>query len=137
MESTKPLGKTILCIDDDPDDLQLLREAVKTIDGNITILEAHDGEDGMAQLSRLKESGSLPCLVVLDINMPRMDGKTTFVKIRSDDGLSTVPVVIFSTSSSPLDKMYFNREQVAYFTKPINFSQLVEVATAMISYCKS
>ncbi len=136
MESTKPLGKTILCIDDDPDDLQLLREAVRTIDGNITIIEAHDGEDGMAQLSSLKESGNLPCLVVLDINMPRMDGKTTFVKIRSDDGLSTVPVVIFSTSSSPLDKMYFNREQVAYFTKPINFAQLVDVATAMISYCK-
>jgi CheY-like chemotaxis protein len=137
MESTKPLGKTILCIDDDPDDLQLLREAVKSIDGNITILEANDGEDGMAQLSRLKEAGNLPCLVVLDINMPRMDGKTTFVKIRSDDGLSAVPVVIFSTSSSPLDKMFFTREQVAYFTKPINFSQLVEVAAAMISYCKA
>lgn len=137
MESTKPLGKTILCIDDDPDDLQLLREAVKSIDGDITILEAHDGEDGMTQLSRLKEAGSLPCLVVLDINMPRMDGKTTFVKIRSDDGLSNVPVVIFSTSSSPLDKMFFTREQVAYFTKPINFSQLVEVAAAMISYCKA
>ena len=137
MESTKPLVKTILCIDDDPDDLQLLREAVKSIDGDITILEAHDGEDGMTQLSRLKEAGSLPCLVVLDINMPRMDGKTTFVKIRSDNGLSTVPVVIFSTSSSPLDKMFFTREQVAYFTKPINFSQLVEVAAAMISYCKA
>jgi CheY-like chemotaxis protein len=137
MENTKPTGRTILCIDDDPDDLQLLREAVKTIDGDITILEAHDGEAGMAQLSKLKEAGNLPCLVVLDINMPRMDGKTTFVKIRSEDGLSSVPVVIFSTSSSPLDKMFFNREEVAYFTKPINFAQLVEVATAMISYCKS
>ena len=76
--------KTILCVDDDPDDLQLLREAIERIDSSYTIVEAYDGEDGLRRLNNMKESNQLPCLIVLDINMPKMDGKQAFVSINSD-----------------------------------------------------
>ena len=137
MKQTKELKHTIFCIDDDHDDLQMLKEVVESIDGRYSLIEAHDGLDGIRELNSMKDSGDLPCLIVLDINMPRMDGKTTFMNLKSDALLSKIPIVIFSTSSSPLDKMFFAKENVAYFTKPINFRQLTEVASKMLSFCKS
>ncbi|MBD0297073.1 MAG: response regulator [Flavisolibacter sp.] len=129
------MNHTVLCIDDDPDDLQMLREALSTVDPKYTVVEASDGVEGMAQLEKMKQSEALPCLVVLDINMPKMDGRETFLSIRSDKELTDIPVVVFSTSNSMMDKMFFERKNVAYFTKPINFHELVEVASEMLRYC--
>ena len=127
---------TILCADDDEDDIQMLQEAIKEVDGRYQLLKAHDGVDALNQLNALKATGSLPCLVVLDINMPKMDGRQTFISIRSNEAFAGIPVVIFSTSSSPLDKMFFARKDVEYITKPINYDFLVEVAKKLLSYCK-
>lgn len=127
---------TILCADDDQDDVQMLQEAIKEVDGRYQLVKAHDGVDALNQLSLLKEGGALPCLVVLDINMPKMDGRQTFLSIRSNPAYAGIPVVIFSTSSSPLDKMFFARKDVEYITKPINYDFLVEVAKKLLSYCR-
>lgn len=127
---------TILCADDDDDDIQMLQEAIKEVDGSYRLLKAHDGVDALNQLKALKESGTLPCLVVLDINMPKMDGRQTFISIRNQEEYASIPVVIFSTSSSPLDKMFFARKDVEYITKPINYDFLVEVAKRLLSYCR-
>ena len=129
--------KTILCVDDDPDDLQLLREAIERIDSSYTIVEAYDGEDGLRRLNNMKESNQLPCLIVLDINMPKMDGKQAFVSIKSDEVLAQVPVVIFSTSNSAMDKMFFSKKNAEYITKPIDFFQLIEVANRLLSFCSN
>lgn len=127
---------TILCADDDDDDIQMLQEAIKEVDGSYNLLKAHNGVDALNQLKALKQSGTLPCLVVLDINMPKMDGRQTFISIRSQAEYAHIPVVIFSTSSSPLDKMFFARKDVEYITKPINYDFLVEVAKRLLSYCR-
>ncbi|GAA4322453.1 response regulator [Flaviaesturariibacter amylovorans] len=126
---------TILYVDDDRDDLLLLREAIDHIDGQFTLLEASDGIDGLERLQALKAAGALPCLIVLDINMPRMDGRKTFQLIRQDPELADVPVVIFSTSSSELDKLFFRGKNVEYITKPIRFDQLVSVAGRLLEVC--
>lgn len=127
---------TILCADDDEDDVQMLQEAIKEVDGRYQLLKAHDGVDALNQLNELKAGGNLPCLVVLDINMPKMDGRQTFLSIRNNEAFAGIPVVIFSTSSSPLDKMFFARKDVEYITKPINYDFLVEVAKKLLSYCR-
>lgn len=127
---------TILCADDDEDDVQMLQEAIKEVDGRYQLVKAHDGVDALNQLSTLKERGALPCLVVLDINMPKMDGRQTFLSIRSNPAYAAIPVVIFSTSSSQLDKMFFARKDVEYITKPINYDFLVEVAKKLLTYCR-
>jgi CheY-like chemotaxis protein len=128
--------QTILCIDDDADDLQLLKEAIETIDASFIILQAQNGEEGLAQLKKLKAQNTLPCLIILDINMPKMDGRQTFQLIRADDGLASVPVVIFSTSSSPMDKMFFTKKDVEYFTKPISFQEFTDAAKKLLQSCK-
>lgn len=129
------LNRIILCVDDDPDDLQILREALSTVDGRHTIVEANDGADGLVRLKEMVQKGTPPCLVVLDINMPKMDGKQTFVTIKSDEVLSAIPVVILSTSSSPLDKLFFAKKDTEFITKPIEFNHMVQVASKLLSYC--
>src|SRR5215217_4173287 len=91
--------RTILCIDDDADDLQLLQEAMNSIDPDCTIIKAFDGMHGLAILSEMKSKDTLPCLIVMDINMPKLDGKQTFIKLQADSVLSSIPTVVFSTSS--------------------------------------
>jgi CheY-like chemotaxis protein len=129
------IEKTVLLIDDDKEDLGMLQEALKSIDINHKILEAHDGIQGLAKLKELNEKNILPCLIVLDINMPKMDGKQTFVTIKNNSQLSNIPIVIFSTSSSLLDKAFFERHNTAYFVKPINFVELARSASRMINMC--
>ena len=69
--------------------------------------------------------------------MPRMDGKQVFTVIKNDDNLSEVPVVIFSTSNSKTDKAFFTGKNVEYITKPVNFDNLIQVATKLLGYCKN
>ena len=129
------IEKTVLLIDDDDDDLEMLQEALKTIDGNHQTVQAKNGIEGLKTLETLVENESLPCLTVLDLNMPKMDGKQTFLAIKSNDVLSSIPIVIFSTSSSLLDKTFFDRHNVAYFVKPINLTGLAITASRMINAC--
>ncbi len=98
-------------------------------------MEATDGKDALDRLADMKAAGKLPCLIVLDINMPRMDGKETFLAIRSDEALANIPVVIFSTSNSMMDKLFFQKKNVEYITKPIRFATLLEVAGRLLQYC--
>jgi CheY-like chemotaxis protein len=127
---------TILCADDDDDDIQLLREAIKEIDVRCSLVKARDGVDALNQLQKMKEAGTLPCLVVLDINMPKMDGRQTFLSIRRNPDFASIPVVIFSTSSSSLDKMFFDKKDVEYIIKPLNYTFLVDVAQKLLNYCR-
>jgi CheY-like chemotaxis protein len=129
------IEKTVLLIDDDKEDLELLQNALKEINIDHSIVEARDGLYGLDVLSEMMSQKQLPCLIVLDINMPRMDGRETLVKIKSDQRLSQIPVVIFSTSSSRLDKIFFERHNTAYFVKPINFQELKKTAEKFISIC--
>ena len=126
----------ILSIDDDPDDLMLLKEAFAKLKFEYRLMEAHDGVEGLKMLKNIYDTGEVPCLIVLDINMPRMDGRETFNAIRSNPKYADTPIVIFSTSSSPLDKMFFAKKNVEYFVKPINFDKLMQVAGAFLSICE-
>src|SRR5687768_15990127 len=128
MDNKFNYSQTIICVDDDPDDLQLLKEAIETIDPTFKIIQAQNGEEGLALLHKLQAQNILPCLIILDINMPKMDGRQTFQMIRAEEHFSSIPIVIFSTSSSPLDKMFFAKKNVEYFTKPISFHEFTDAA---------
>jgi CheY-like chemotaxis protein len=113
----------------------MLREAINTLDTNYTIIEAYDGFSGLNKLQQMSADGNLPCLIVMDINMPRMDGKQAFVRLQADPVLSNIPIVIFSTSSSPIDKMFFQHKGVAFMTKPIVFEHLIDAASKLLKLC--
>ena len=97
-------GQFILCVDDDSDDLYLLQEAIREVDPGMEIVQFNNGIDALKYLKEAKAEHDLPCVAVLDINMPIMDGKETLNRIKSDPMLSHVHVVVLTTSSSKNDK---------------------------------
>lgn len=112
----------LLCIDDDPEDVELFQEAIKIIDDSTTCVIAMNGLEGIDILNR-----TIPDYIFLDINMPVMDGKETLKRIRKDKRLESVPVVILSTSNDKKE-VQACRDLGAdhWFTKPGSFNQLVE-----------
>ena len=128
--------KTILCVDDDVDDLIMLREVINEMGEPYNIEEAYDGLIALNILQKMKAEDNLPCLIVLDINMPRMDGKQTLVAIKNDTVLATIPVVVFSTSSSAMDKTFCAAKKVEMITKPFDYATLFTSAEKLLTFCK-
>ncbi|MDB5253097.1 MAG: hypothetical protein JWP27_2266 [Flaviaesturariibacter sp.] len=127
--------RTILCVDDDPDDRQFISAEISRIDPALTVIQAHNGVEALEYLNTAKTDHQLPCLIVLDINMPLMDGKQTLSRIKVDPLLVNVPVVMFSTSSNPMDKVLFQRMGVSMITKPSDITNLNQVVRQLLSHC--
>jgi CheY-like chemotaxis protein len=126
----------IVCIDDDHEDVEMLKEAFRKLSVDYEFIQAKDGEVGLKLLREMSAKNEQPCLIVLDINMPRMDGRETFIALKKDPLLSGIPTVIFSTSSSPMDQMFFSKKNVEYFVKPIDFNKLSIVAGSFLKMCE-
>lgn len=126
--------RTVLCVDDDPDDQLMVLDSIKEIDPHIRVASALNGVEALRFLEEGKTNGRLPCLVLMDINMPLMDGKKAVTLIKKDKELNSVPVVIFTTSSSALDQTFCERHGVPFVTKPVNQKGLEETVRKLLSY---
>jgi CheY-like chemotaxis protein len=113
--------RKILCVDDDGDDRYLLASVLRDLAPQLEIVEAENGQQALAWLKQAKKESGLPCLVVLDINMPLLDGRQTLERIREDNDLLKVPVVIFTSSERPADKLFFNSKGIELVVKPFNY----------------
>lgn len=125
---------TIVYAEDDMDDLFILKQAFNKHD-HIEIVHVPDGRTAMQRLEDLSNRNTLPCLVILDINMPVMSGRETLQAIRSHDLLRKLPVVLFSTSSSSADKLFAETYQAILITKPVDFSNLEMIVDQFIERC--
>jgi len=130
---TIPHEKFVLCVDDDVDDRLIITEAIKDADPSLVVLEAKNGIEAREFLEEARTSGKFPCLVILDINMPLMDGKETLKEMMKDDVLKRLPVVFFSTSSNPRDKSFSKEYGVDLVTKPANYRSMVTTIKSMLS----
>jgi CheY-like chemotaxis protein len=72
----------------------------------------------------------------MDINMPKMDGKQTIVALQLNEDFAAIPVVIFSTSASALDKLFFQKKKVEMISKPFEFERINLVAQQLLTYCR-
>ncbi|MEO6722170.1 MAG: response regulator [Ferruginibacter sp.] len=121
-----------LLVDDDPDDIMLLKEAIHSLDKNIEFAEAKDGRAALTFLKEAKLNGRLPGLIVLDINMPILNGREAMALIKKEDQLKQIPLVIFSTSSYPTDIIYCREHGVELIVKPFEMKVLMEVAKKLV-----
>jgi len=132
-----PMSKhTILWADDDYDDLQMMKEILSKQSRDFKIAEVHNGKEALDYLKKSNEKSELPCLIILDINMPVLDGKETLSIIKNDSQYKDIPVVVFTTSESELDKMYCKRFNTEMVTKPPTFSTLSAVLNKLLNFCK-
>src|SRR3954447_1638284 len=90
-----PTRKTLLIVDDDPDDTQLFCEAVSKINNTFHCYSAATGEEA---LQLLKSAIVKPDFIFLDLNMPRMGGKQCLIQLKKDPRFTKIPIVIYSTS---------------------------------------
>lgn len=130
----------ILIADDDQDDCLMTREAFRECRIHNPLHFVHDGEELMNYLKRRPPYEDparypLPGLILLDLNMPRMDGREALLAIKSDSLLRSIPVVILSTSSADEDiRRSYAIGVNSFITKPISFSSLLEVVQNLGRY---
>jgi len=128
--------RTILYVEDDADDREFLTEAISEASPDVRVICAENGLVALKYLDELKNhSTALPCLIVLDINMPFMDGKAVYQAIKKDPVLDQVPVMILSSSERPDDKKMFSNLGVEFITKPSDLLYMNAIANKMVSSC--
>lgn len=126
---------TILYAEDDPDDVFMIQQAFETHDPTTQLIHATNGLQALELLSQLRVSNNLPCLIILDINMPVMDGKETLMRLKQTEEYKNIPVVLFTTSSSDGDKAFAQKWDAAFITKPLVYAKLEELANNFIHLC--
>ncbi|MCF0056067.1 response regulator [Dyadobacter sp. CY356] len=125
--------KTIYLADDDPDDRYLISDAIKQIDPAITIIEAENGSDLLISIEEKQSTSAV--LIVLDMNMPKMNGLETLIAIRSNPFYATIPAVMISTSSDPRLVASAFREGINDFiAKPSSIPEFAKLADKLVSF---
>ena len=120
----------ILMVEDDPGDVRLTREALK---GSKLLHSLNVVEDGVAALDYLRRNAPYqeavrPDLVLLDLNLPRKDGREVLAAMKQDPALRAIPVVILTTSQAEEDVLRaYNLNANCYVTKPVDFDQFMRI----------
>jgi CheY-like chemotaxis protein len=129
----------ILMADDDADDRLLARDAMKESRLGNPFYVVEDGRELMDYLRRVgkyaTQEAPRPGLILLDLNMPRMDGREALREIKSDPDLRCIPVVVLTTSKTEEDVLRsYDLGANSFITKPVTFERLVEIVCALGSY---
>ena len=133
-------GITILMADDDEEDCELTREALQDARLTNEMRFVHDGQALMDYLYRARSgddpaSHPWPGIILLDLNMPKKDGREALVEIRADEQLRRIPIVVLTTSSDEQDVLSTYHLGVSSFiTKPVTFGALVDVMNVWKRY---
>jgi CheY-like chemotaxis protein len=131
---------TILLADDDPDDRFLTEEALKESRLINDVRAVEDGEELMDYLYRRgkyksPESSPKPGLILLDLNMPKKDGREALREIKSDNSLRHIPIVVLTTSKAEEDIFRsYDLGVNSFITKPVSFDALVNIMRAIGRY---
>jgi len=131
---TKPRRMDILLVEDDPGDVELTREGLREATMLVNLHVVDDGEKALKFLRKEPPYAEAvrPDIVLLDLNMPRKDGKEALREIKGDPALRSIPVVVLTTSEAEADiAACYDLGANCYITKPISFAAFTKVV-AMI-----
>ena len=131
-EFMKPVE--ILLVEDNPGDVRLTKEALKEakVINNLTVLK--DGVEALAFLRQqgIYDNAATPNLILLDLNLPRKDGREVLAEIKADDKLKRIPVVVLTTSQDEQDVFKsYNLHANCYVTKPVDLEQFMTVVKSI------
>ncbi|MGO8679226.1 MAG: response regulator [Limisphaerales bacterium] len=137
MTQSAPPAVEILLVEDSPSDTELTVEALKEakIRNHLSIVE--DGVDAMDFLRRRGRFAGAPRpdFIMLDLNLPRKDGREVLAEMKSDPDLKTIPVVVLTTSSAEQDvHRAYQLNANCYITKPVDFDQFLNVVRSIESF---
>lgn len=130
-------AKNILMVEDNPGDVFLIRTALKKVDTPNVLHVVSNGEEALAFLNKSGRYANAPRpnLVLLDLNLPRLDGHGVLKVVKKDANLCDIPIIVLTTSSNSddVDKSY-RQHANAYITKPVNAAQLFDIVQALDAF---
>lgn len=128
----------ILFAEDDSEDREIISEAVQQINEKARLHFVENGEQVLLTLNKGDlHSIKLPCLIVLDLNMPKLNGTETLRKLKEEQVYRNIPVIIYSTSVNPLEQQKcMELGAHSYLTKPISLKQSIERAKFFLEFCE-
>lgn len=134
-DSSAPLN--ILLAEDDPDDQELIREAFRQVNTSFSLHVVENGNRVVEFLNKI-DDGHLPSLIILDYNMPELNGAQVLQKLCESPRYNAIPKVILSTSNN-IKYIEEAKEKGAhaYRIKPSNFTNLVAIVREMLELCKA
>jgi two-component system, chemotaxis family, response regulator Rcp1 len=127
----------VLLVEDSPGDVRLTREALKDTKMHISLNVVSDGTEAMTYLRREKNYAQAPrpALILLDLNLPRKDGRDVLKEIKESDALKSIPVVILTTSASPVDvERSYELHANCYITKPVDLQGFMKVVQSIDNF---
>jgi CheY-like chemotaxis protein len=129
MRSSRP----ILLVDDDNTEMMSVKRALKELNVTNELVHHLDGEDA---LNYLKEHiNKSPCVILLDLNMPKMSGTDFLTAVKSDDDLRQIPIIVMTVSSNERDKdKCFELCAAGYVVKPSNYDELINAIKTLDAY---
>ncbi|MEM6845482.1 MAG: response regulator [Bacteroidota bacterium] len=115
--------RSVLLVEDNPGDARLVREALKDSAEPLEISVASDGQEALDMLETLR-----PDIILLDLNLPKVDGRDVLKTIKDDPRLKRIPVVVLSTSESELDiNDAYDAHANSYIAKPLDFAEFTSI----------
>ena len=132
LSSMRPIE--ILLVEDNPGDVRLTQEALGEAKVRNNLAVARDGVEALSYLRREPpfEEASRPDLILLDLNLPRKDGREVLAEIKADADLRRLPVVVLTTSSAEKDVLEsYNLYANCYITKPVDLDQFVRIVSSI------
>lgn len=133
--SARPID--ILLVEDDDDDVRLITKTLKSDPFRSTLHRVRDGVEAMQYLrcERPFSDAIWPDLVLLDLNMPRMDGREVLKECGQDENLKSIPIVVFTSSNDERDILEsYNHNANSYVSKPVDLIQFRDVLAALSDY---
>ena len=127
----------ILLVEDSPSDTELTLEALREAKVRNHLSHVEDGVEAMRFLRRQGQYAHAPRpdLIMLDLNLPRKDGREVLAELKTDEQLRTIPVVVLTTSRSEQDVLRaYHLHANCYITKPVDFEQFLEVVHSIESF---
>ena len=127
----------ILLVEDNPADARLTQEAIRDTEYRYQLHLAEDGEEAMEFLNKEGEFADAPRpdLILLDLNLPGMDGREVLAEIKSDDDLGSIPVVVLTTSTAQQDLLYsYGLRANSYVNKPIDRDRFNDMIKSVMEY---
>ena len=126
----------ILIVDDDPDDIFMLSNALMLKDPSIKIVEAYDGEAALTLLDEMIASLDLPDLIIVDINMPVMDGRQFLNILKSRPETKDIRAIMYTSSSNLFDKMHAQSLKAELIVKPSLPDKLNKLAHKLYGWAR-
>lgn len=127
--------KTVLYVEDDEDDISLFSQVFEEHTERLIFIVAFNGQDAIDYLTRHKDR--LPCIMMVDINMPKMDGIALLKLVKADVDFKGIEFLLMSTSTNSYYREIASHHGVTYYQKPVNMQELADFVNNIVRHCEA